>query len=58
MRLSNSFFYTLREDAKDEESKSGNLLVKSGFIKKVSAGVYMFMPLGYKTLSNIESVIK
>ena len=35
MRLSNSFFYTLREDAKDEESKSGNLLVKSGFVKKV-----------------------
>ena len=58
MKLSNSFFYTLREDAKDEESKSGNLLVKSGYIKKVSAGVYMFMPLGYKALSNIEAVIK
>ena len=58
MRLSNSFFYTLREDAKDEESKSGNLLVKSGFIKKVSAGIYMYMPLGFKTLSNIEKIIK
>ena len=58
MKLSNSFFYTLREDAKDEESTSGNLLVKSGFIKKVSAGIYMYMPLGYKTLSNIEKVIK
>ena len=58
MRLSNSFFYTLREDAKDEESTSGNLLVKSGFIKKVSAGIYMYMPLGYKTLANIEKVIK
>lgn len=58
MKLSKSFFYTLREDAKDEESKSGNLLVKSGYIKKVSAGVYMYMPLGYKTLSNIENIIK
>ena len=58
MRLSKSFFYTLREDAKDEESTSGNLLVKSGFIKKVSAGVYMYMPLGYKTLSNVENIIK
>ena len=37
MKLSNSFFYTFREDAKDEESISGNLLVKSGMIKKSTA---------------------
>ena len=37
MRLSKSFFYTLREDAKDEESKSGNLLVKSGEITEEDA---------------------
>ena len=35
MRLKNSFFYTLRENAKDEESISGNLLIKSGMIKKL-----------------------
>ena len=45
MKLKNSFFYTLREDSKEEESKSGNLLVKAGFIKKSSSGVYMMMPL-------------
>ena len=33
MKLSESFFYTLREDVKDEESVSGNLLVKSGMFK-------------------------
>ena len=41
MRISKSYFYTLREDAKDEESRSGNLLVRSGMIKKVGAGIYM-----------------
>lgn len=34
MKLSNSFFYTIRENAKDEDSTSGNLLVRSGMIKK------------------------
>ena len=46
MKLKNSFFYTLREDVKDEDSVSGNLLVRAGFIKKNSAGVYMMLPMG------------
>ena len=58
MKLKNSFFYTLREDSKDEESTSGNLLVRSGMIKKVSAGIYMFLPLGLKTYRNIQAIIK
>lgn len=58
MKLKNSFFYTLRENPKDEESISSSLLVKSGMIKKVSAGVYMFMPLGLKALDNIKKIIK
>ena len=41
MKLKGSFFYTLREDAKDEESKSGNLLVRSGMIKKVGRYLYV-----------------
>ena len=39
MKLSESYFYTLREDVKDEESVSGNLLVKSGMFKKVGNGI-------------------
>ena len=58
MKLKNSFFYTLREDVKDEDSRSGNLLVRSGMIKKTSAGVYMFMPLGLKTFDKIRGIIK
>ncbi|MBQ1439099.1 MAG: proline--tRNA ligase [Solobacterium sp.] len=58
MKLKNSYFFTLREDVKDEDSVSGNLLVRAGFIKKNSAGVYMMLPLGFKVMQNIESIIR
>lgn len=58
MKLKNSFFYTLREDTKDEESVSGNLLVRAGFIKKSSSGVYMILPLGLRVLRNIEKIVR
>lgn len=58
MKLSNSYFYTLRENAKDEESTSGNLLVRSGMIKKVGSGIYMYLPLGLRTLDKIRKIVK
>ena len=58
MKLNNSFFYTLREDIKDEESVSGNLLTRAGFIKKSSSGVYMILPLGLRVLRNIEQIVR
>lgn len=58
MKLSKSYFFTLREDVKDEDSKSGNLLVRSGMIKKVSSGIYMFLPLGLRVLDKIRYIVK
>ncbi|MEX1377922.1 MAG: proline--tRNA ligase [Eubacteriales bacterium] len=58
MKLKNNFFYTLRENANDEDSISSNLLVRAGMIKKSGTGTYMFMPLGYKILKNIEQVVR
>ncbi|MBQ1900908.1 MAG: proline--tRNA ligase, partial [Erysipelotrichaceae bacterium] len=58
MRLKDSYFFTLREDARDEDSISGNLLVKAGFIKKTSAGVYMMLPLGLRVENKIENIIR
>ena len=58
MKLSNQFFYTLREDAKDEETRSGNYLVRSGMIKKVGTGIYLFMPLGLRVMKKIENIIR
>lgn len=58
MKLKSSYFYTLRQNAKDEESISGNLLTRSGMIKKTSSGVYMYLPLGYKVMKNIEKIVR
>ena len=58
MRLKNSFFYTLRENVKDEDSISGNLLVRSGMIKKSVSGIYMFMPLGFRVKQKVENIIR
>ncbi len=58
MKLSQSFFYTLRENAKDEDSVSSNLLVRAGMIKKCSNGIYMIMPMGKKVLSKVENIIR
>ena len=58
MKLSKSFFFTLREDAKDEESVSGNLLVRSGMIKKIGAGIYMFLPMGLRVLDKIGNIVR
>lgn len=58
MKLKNSFFYTLRENVKDEDSVSSNMLVRAGFIKKSSAGMYIMMPLGLRVMNKIETIIR
>ena len=58
MRLKNSYFFTLREDAKDEDSISSNLLVRGGFIKKSSAGIYMMLPMGWRIMQKIMNIIR
>lgn len=58
MRLSESYFFTLREHSRDEDSPSGNLLVRSGMIRKTSSGVYMFLPLGLRVMQSIEAIIR
>ena len=58
MKLNNSYFFTLREDVKDEDSASSNMLVRAGMIKKSSSGVYMMLPMGYRVLNKIEDIIR
>ncbi len=58
MKLSKSYFFTLREDVKDEDSRSGNLLVRSGMIKKAGSGIYIFLPLGLRVLNKIRYIVK
>lgn len=58
MKLSQSFFYTLREAPKDEDSISSSLLVRSGMIKKSSNGIYIIMPMGKKILEKVENIVR
>ena len=58
MKLNNSYYFTLREDAKYEESRIGNLLVRCGMIKKVGAGIYMYLPMGIRVLDKVKKIVK
>lgn len=58
MKLKGNYFFTQKEDVKDEESISANLLVRSGMIKKVGSGIYTFLPMGLRVLKNIEEIVR
>ena len=58
MKLHGSYFFTQKEDVKDEESISANLLVRAGMIKKVGSGIYSFLPMGLIVLRNIENIVR
>ena len=53
MRQSQLFTKTRKEAPKDETSKNAQLLIKAGFIYKEMAGVYAYLPLGYRVLNKI-----
>lgn len=58
MRQSNLFTHTKRSVAKEETSKNAVLLEKGGYIFKVSAGSYSFLPLGLKAIHKITAIIR
>jgi prolyl-tRNA synthetase len=58
MRQSELFVKTLKEDPKDEESLNAKLLMRAGFVHKVMAGVYAFLPLGLRVMRKVEGVIR
>lgn len=58
MRLSKQYAPTLKEDPADAEIASHRLLVRAGMIRKVTSGVYTFLPLGMKVLSKIEQIVR
>ena len=57
MRISKSFFKTYRDAPNDAEINSHKLLVRAGYIKKQSAGIYIYLPLGLRVLDKIKRVV-
>jgi len=58
MRFSQLFIPTLRHPPADAESASHKLLVRAGYVRQLAAGLYIYLPLGWKVLNRINSIIR
>ena len=58
MRASRLYFPTLREVPAEAEMTNHKLLLRGGFIRKVSSGIYDYLPLGYKVIKKIEKILR
>ncbi|MCW2899122.1 MAG: Prolyl-tRNA synthetase [Streptosporangiaceae bacterium] len=58
LRMSQLFLRTLREDPSDAEVPSHRLLVRAGYVRRVAAGIYSWLPLGKIVLENITRVVR
>ena len=58
MRMSSLFLRTLRDDPADAEVESHKLLVRAGCIRRVSSGIYSWLPLGDRVLRNVAQIVR
>jgi len=58
MRMSSLFARTLRETPSDAVLPSHRLLLRSGMIQQMAAGIYSLMPLGLRVMHNIEAIVR
>ncbi|HBK53639.1 MAG TPA: proline--tRNA ligase, partial [Syntrophomonas wolfei] len=58
MKASELFFPTLREVPSEAEVLSHQLLLRAGFIRKATAGVYSYLPLASRVLKKIMNIVR
>ncbi len=58
MRMTNLLVPTLREVPTDAEIKSHQLMLRAGYIRRLAAGIYSYLPLGLKSLKKVENIIR
>ncbi len=58
MRWSNQLIPTLREVPQEAEIVSHKLMLRAGLIRRLGAGLYTFLPLGYRALKKVESIVR
>ncbi len=58
MRVSNLISKTSRSFPADEEATNAQLLIKAGYIHKEMAGVYSFLPLGFRVIEKIKNIVR
>ncbi len=58
MRLTQLFTKTLREAPAEAETISHQLLLRAGMIHQIGAGIYSYLPLGWRSLRKLEQIIR
>lgn len=58
MRMNRMYMPTLREVPSEAELPSHQLLLRAGMIRKLVAGVYSFLPLGYRVFRKVEQIVR
>src|SRR5689334_3737849 len=58
MRLSRFFLPILRENPKEAEIVSHRLMLRAGMLRQEAAGIYAFLPLGFRVLKKIEQIVR
>ncbi|MCX5852681.1 MAG: proline--tRNA ligase [Deltaproteobacteria bacterium] len=58
MRYSQMFIPTVKEVPSDAEVVSHQLMIRAGMIRKLTSGVYSYLPLGYRVIRKIESIVR
>ncbi len=58
MRLSRYFLPTLKEDPSEAQIVSHRLMLRAGMVRQASAGIYSWLPLGFRVLKNIERIVR
>jgi prolyl-tRNA synthetase len=58
MRLSRSFIPTIKETPAEAQIASHRLMLRAGLVRQTSAGIYAWLPLGFRVLKNIERIVR
>ncbi|BCW93649.1 prolyl-tRNA synthetase [Thermoanaerobaculum aquaticum] len=58
MRFSQAFIYTLRENPQDAEVISHKLMARAGMIDKLAAGIYTYLPLGWRSIEKLCTIVR
>ncbi len=58
MRLSRSLIPTLKETPAEAQIASHRLMLRAGLVRQTSAGIYAWLPLGFRVLKNIERIVR
>ncbi len=58
MRLSRAFLPTLKETPADAQIASHRLMLRAGMVRQTSAGIYAWLPLGWRVLQKVEQIVR